>query len=223
MPRAQITAVDKDARCLDAAIEAGADEVVQCELDDFHVGGKNGKTLGPSVSLASCEKFDLMVLDLCSLPNFTTQNIFRIYKRLLSSCGVYIFTFAYGRDVIEAIEATHPYPCWNTLSKQGATDRMIKRMFFVMGGNDFPKLDSIMTYKGNEMPMCSMLTCGAKPHGDATSFIKVEPGDFEIAVVYPESAVLYDCPRERIESLRRRFAALKAAHTRSQRLPLEES
>src|SRR4051812_6757393 len=68
MPKAHITAVDKDPLCLEAAITAGVDEVIQCDLTDY-------SRLGRSVTSAPCEaltrlpRFDIVNLDLCSSAN----------------------------------------------------------------------------------------------------------------------------------------------------------
>lgn len=52
------------------------------------------------------------------------------------------------------------------------------------------------------------------PRDTPVSVLDVGPGDYELAVVYPESMSLYDCPADRIHGLRREFAAIKASITR---------
>lgn len=221
MPKAHITAVDIDERCLSAAIDAGVDEVVQCDLAAFTKNGSGG--LRPTAELRAKPKFDVVILDLCSVPNFLTRQLFKVNRILSKLDGIYIFTFAYGRDVIEAIEACSVSQRLASLSNQGCSDRMLKRIEFIV---DTPcSLESVMTYKGKEMPMCSLFLRN-RGWNSPISFVKVDPGDFELAVVYPNAANLYDCPQERIEALRRRFAALKAALTRTKKasspLPFEE-
>jgi hypothetical protein len=50
--------------------------------------------------------------------------------------------------------------------------------------------------------------------GIGLSFVRVEPGDFELAATHPDPAKLYATPQERIEALRRKHAAIKASYTR---------
>jgi hypothetical protein len=110
------------------------------------------------------------------------------------------------------------------LIKNGANEMVLRRISHVFDATRFAsRISSICVYRGKEMPMCSVLCCAeftGKP-----SYVQVEPGDFELAVVCPDPAALYDCPQERIEALRRRFAALKASLTRQQKqaTPLLES
>lgn len=215
MPKAHITAVDRDDRCLSVAIDAGVDDVVNCDLSEL-TKNATGR-IGPVESLRSKGKFDLVVLDLCAVPNFLSQKLFKAYRRLVTKGGIYVFTFAYGRDVLEAILEVRLCKRIADLTNQGCSERLAKRIAFVtndaygVGGSG--ELASVIAYKGNEMPMCSLLLHAG--HSGPLSFVNLEPGDFELAVVYPDAANLYDCPRERIDSLRRRFSALKALHTRT--------
>jgi len=210
MPKAHITAVDTDERCLSAAIDAGVDEVIQCDLAQFTKNGTGG--LRPAQALLDKAKFDVVVMDLCTVPNLLTRKLFKVYRGMVAKEGVYIFNFAYGRDVIEAIEATRVQKHLMELTDQGCSERLVKRIAFLAESNFF-SIESVVAYKGHEMPMCSLFV--SRRYWDTPiSFVSVEPGDFELAVVYPDAASLYDCPKDRIDSLRRRFAALKAAHTR---------
>jgi excisionase family DNA binding protein len=215
MPKAHITAVDRDPRCLDLAIDAGADEVVLCDLNDFTVEqhGPWSHKKGPAKALLGA-KFDLLVLDLCAGPNRSTRAICRIYlAKLLTAHGVSIVTFSYGRDVIEEIEASGVPCAIAALAKHGASDRVLMRIGYLLTESMTKAVVSVMVYRGNEMPMCSVLLSNSVYRRTA-SFVQVEPGDFELAVTCPDPALLYACPQERIESLRRKHAAIKASYTR---------
>lgn len=236
MPKANILAVDNDPRCLDAAINAGVDEVVQCDLTDWAQRTDSAQRTYylPADPIARYGQFDLVCMDLCAGVNQTTRNIFHAYRKLLTPNGVMLLTFSYGRDVMEMfMQALHDF---RRLSHDSAPSQMERRcrildqiqaleipdslagrLIYLFTPTELERVYSIMAYRGNEMPMCSVLYSGGRSHG--MSFVRVEPGDFELAVVYPEAANLYDCPRDRIESLRRKFAAVKAAITRSERKP----
>jgi SAM-dependent methyltransferase len=204
MPKAHITAVDRDPRCLEAAITAGVDDVVQCDLSEF-TGPIAQFSIGPAIGIRNLDRFDIICLDLCGGVNPTSKDILKAYRPMVTTGGVFIFTFSYGRDVIEAIKRA---PCREWLVKAGASELLARRIGYLINVTT-SKAMSVMVYRGKEMPMCSLLI-----GGDVNSFVQVEPGDFELAVCYPNAADLYDCPQERIESLRRQFAAIKAALTR---------
>ena len=212
MPKAHITAVDMDPACLSAAIDAGVDEVIQCDLTDYSFDGN--RLYKPTAALRKVPKFDLVSLDLCAGANRITRRICRVYlDQLVNTNGVAILTFSYGRDVIEEIDdESIPYQLRH-LSDYGASDRNLRRIGYLLTGMQLCRVRSVIIYRGNEMPMCSVLT-SAKGCFAPASYVQVELGDFELAVVYPDSASLYDCPQARIDSLRRRFAAIKAVLTR---------
>ncbi len=225
MPRAHITAVDRDERCLQAAIDAGVDEVVQCDLSEF--SGQIGTTsFGPATALRALPPWDVVSLDLCGVANPTTKKISKACAYLVSKRGVFILTFSYGRDVIEAIkkQPIHNFDCVDGSAQAvfdaGASDLLLRRISYLFDGNSRVGrgISSIFTYRGAEMPMCSVLCGGELITTDkgvrAPSFVQVERGDFELAVCYPESAALYDCPQDRIDALRRKHAAIKASYTR---------
>lgn len=209
MPLAHITAVDKDGNCLDAAIDAGVDEIVECDLVQWK-------------SLPFSEKFDLVDLDLCSNINLDTRTIARHAPRLVGNKGVLMFTFSYGRDVLPAIndawswEASRYFDSLITDERQ-CPEGIARRVAFLFSRARWESLRSIAVYRGASMPMCSLLFQLNEYRVGKISFSKVEVGDFEIAAVYPNAANLYDCPQERIESLRRKFAAIKASYTRTEK------
>jgi uncharacterized protein (DUF2225 family) len=86
------------------------------------------------------------------------------------------------------------------------------RILSVFGATELRRLHSVMVYKGREMPMCSMLF---QRKAVQISAVTVEAGDFEVMAAHPDPALLYDCPQARIESLRRKHAAIKASYTRT--------
>lgn len=250
MPKAHILAVDNDPSCLDAAIEAGVDDVVQCDLTDWtplNIALTSGGGWQPehhytasykraAAPIARHAPFDLVCLDLCAGVNKTTRYMFHAYRQLLTPAGVMLLTFSYGRDVTELFMQT--LTDFRQLSKNGQTesqeerrvrilsqvqklgipDLLAGRLFYLFSPTELERVGSIMVYRGNEMPMCSVFYAAGRPY-DGMSFVQVEPGDFELAVAYPDAASLYDCPQERIETLRRKFAAIKASITRSERTP----
>jgi hypothetical protein len=242
MPKATIIAVDRDQACLDAAIEAGADAVVHCDLTDWEQERYVNRQMMDQALAAQQEApapiqkiapFDLIHLDLCGGVNETTRVIFHSYRRLLYPKSVLILTFSYGRDVTEMfLEALAEFrrlmksshseesqerrrAILGEFERAGIPDLLAGRLMYLFPPSDLIRIKSIMVYRGNEMPMCSCLYGNStrSPRGEL-SYVQVEPGDFELAVAYPEAAKLYDCPQERIESLRRQFAALKAVMTR---------
>jgi hypothetical protein len=225
MPKAHVTAVDKDPVCLEAAIEAGADEIIHCDLTDFHIAppfiGSKIQRKQVNASLLDCERFDLINIDFCCNALSIPKSFFTLYSRLLTFSGVFLLTFCYGRDVteyfIDLLKRRDEYNCLSIarMRKAGVPDVTIGRLLHVFYNSQFDSIRSVMLYKGNEMPMCSVLYQGSGKGGLPISFMRIEPGDFELAVAYPSAVNLYDCPQERIDSLRRKFAAIKASLTRS--------
>ena len=226
MPKARIIAVDNNPACLEAAINAGVDDVVECDLADYD--RKNTSTgwlvKTPATAIAKHGPFDLVCLDLCAGANAETREIFRTYEQVVSGGGVMITTFSYGRDVIEVFNAAKSAMGTDDLAPFVAANvpsAIIGRLACVFTRAMLHRIHSVMTYRGNEMPMCSALLCKSVSkylRRNGLSFITLEPGDFELAVTYPDAANLYDCPRERIETLRRKFAAIKASMTRGNRV-----
>lgn len=240
MPKAHIVSVDDNPACLDAAIDAGVDDVVQCNLTDWKLIESSVRRpqdaprvrKAPAASVENHAPFDLINLDLCGVVNETTRDIFRVYKTLLSSGGVVLLTFSYGRDVTEMfIQALADFKhggyrestsqqdrralVMERMQAAGVPELLRGRLAYLFTPTELERIGSIMLYRGNEMPMCSVFfASGGKHRG--MSFVQIEHGDYELAVVYPDAANLYDCPKERIESLRRQFAAIKASITRVQ-------
>lgn len=246
MPKARIIAVDRDAECLSAAIDAGADDVVQCDLAEFSsdipkespiVRRGNRKTF-PHQAIVRLGEFDVINLDFCCGVGREMRQILNVYSWLVTSRGVIMVTFSYGRDVAEMFTETlwdwrrkakkfnetrlpgysdtHYRPFASALERFTAAqmpEGLIGRLCYAMTPGQANDVVSVLLYKGAQMPMCSVLI-QPDTHKSDLSFVKIGHGDFEVAVTYPDAAALYDCPRERIDSFRRRFAAMKAARTR---------
>jgi len=219
MPKSHIVAVDRDATCLDAAIQAGVDDVVQCDVYDWGPPLHKLNKFGPNKAISSLGKFDVISLDLCGSVTDQSTELLKKYWQLLTFGGVMLFTFSYGRDVVEVFRSVAVgEKILEQAEASGVSDMVVRRVRFLCGASSklWGGLSSVMVYRGQEMPMCSLLFANSSSD-EPCSWVRVESGDFELAVVYPESANLYDCPQERIEGLRRRFAALKAAITRDGR------
>jgi hypothetical protein len=231
MPKANITAIDDNQQCLDAAIDAGVHDVLLCDLANFYIeqrmsaydASRVGYTrIRPAWQVASLPKFDVVHLDLCGGVTERSQGIFRVYrKHSVSAGGVFIFTFSYGRDVTELFREhrrkNNKHPDVAKMLAAGIPDGLVDRITYLLSRGSVTGLRSVVAYKGSEMPMCSLLVQCNRNEDFDLSFVKLETEDFETAVVYPDAANLYDCPRDRIESFRRRFAALKAVQTRQSR------
>jgi len=207
MPKAFIVAADRVESSLLAAAAVGVDEIVQVDLEAFE---KRGVHYRPPAKIWALGKFDLILMDLCSNVNATMRRLFRIYfEKALTPNGVMVFNFSYGRDVAEVfIALVKRYP--ETLPL--IPDTVRGRLLYLFGG--YGAIRSVMTYRGAAMPMCSVLLQRGSWTGGQYSYVACEPGDFELAVTCPDPAIMYACPAERIEALRRTNGALKAAWTR---------
>jgi hypothetical protein len=230
MPKSHIVAVDRDEKCLEAAIIAGVDDVVDCDvltLTETRTTSPFPTTVRTLPRPLLKYKFDILSLDLCGCATPHLKQCAPMYLRAVPTAGVFILTFSYGRDVAEMFAGQkrswpgrlHDSVC--TLPPD-VPESVAGRILYLFSPTYLNMLCSIMVYRGSEMPMCSLLfqynrfTCGD------ISFVKVEPGDYEVAVCYPDSVNLYDCPQARIEAWRRQFAAIKASFTRIEkaRIPL---
>lgn len=232
MPKCHVTAVDIDPVCVEAAKAAGADDAFVADLRDpgrfWFYDHKD-------------ERFDLMNLDLCSPAHDDTRRIFSLSQKFLASSGVLMASFSYGRDVVEAQIGrvgrwqngfgTNRREAIARLVRHNIPNTIIPRLCSALTPGMLLHCASIMVYRGKETPMCATLTPktwmgGVPRHGQndpGLSFVRVENTDIEYASVYPDTAPLYATPRERIEAWRRRFAALKAVHTRTIKRQAEQA
>ncbi len=224
MPKAHITAVDTDRSCLAAAKDAGADEVICCDLADWVTEertsswGTRTKSTYLPVAMSAVEPFDIICLDLCGPVNRSTRELWRQYRRKLSRHGIMILTFSYGRDVLEVFEEAKKNAFPATIERfeaWGIPAPLQGRFAYLFTGfGDLNEIRSVIGYRGNEMPMCSVLRHLKKTYCSRGLYVGLEARDWELAVIYPQSMALYDCPSERIAQLRRHFAAIKASCTR---------
>lgn len=228
MPKSIITAIDINSVCLEAAIDAGVEEVIQCDLMDIESPtgrGSGGRATAPRE--IRDRKFDLIDLDFCCGVNGISKGSMNAYQKLLTVQGVLIVTFSYGREVIEYfMEIVRQWRSVNQynsarneaiekMKQSGIPDGLAGRLCMIFNSPQIQGIRSIMAYQGNQMPMCSVV-CQMNSKDGLIPYVKVSPGDFELAVTYPDAANLYDCPKDRIESLRRSFTAIKASITRKQ-------
>lgn len=226
MPKAVITAVDQDQSCCDAALAAGADEALCCDLTQYNVMASGPYRQSPNPVLLQNGKYDLVHLDLCGTLTPEYKRCFRINRGLVAGGGVYIATFSYGRDVTEAFVLNRKdyldrgygdaADFLSRMAEAGFPQSIADRLFWLLSDRYSERaLASVMTYLGAAAPMCSLLMHSLNVSRPA--FVHVEPGDFEIAVVMPNPALLYDCPSERILAMRRSFSAQRAVQTRRAR------
>ena len=228
MPRAHIVAIDKDTKCLEAAIDAGADNVIECDLYACErLQHNHSWTHVLPKQLRDIEPFDAIHLDFCGqVGSEMKRSTGLIFQKLMTTRGCMALTFSYGRDVVEMfMESGRSYSFAPTYPRvdpitialpDDIPDSVAGRLIYM--GN-VRHIRSVMMYRGAAMPMVSVVYhkyANAYRHGIST--VKVEPGDFELAVSYPDAVSLYDCPEDRIKSFRREFAAIKAVLTR-QRQP----
>lgn len=218
MPSANITAVDKDQACIEAAIEDGADDVICADLTEWSF--LDGSTYKRPTAQLVGKSFDVVNLDLCGGASEATRDMINVYRGLVARPGVLKVTFSYGRDVVEFFKFRQAIP--PDLEVTGMPQTVAARLAYLLG----PHVDmiaSVILYSGNEMPMCSVvIECPGKGNRITKgyreqrriSFTKLQDEDFELAVLHPDVRLLYDCPQERIDALRRSHAALKAVATR---------
>jgi len=218
MPSAWIVAVDRQPAAIEAAQQAGADEVILCDLAAWTTSGKAGYRVKRPPSVFAARKFDAINLDVCGTVNRATYDLLRMYRRCVTSRGVFMATFAVGRDVIE-MYAVPRYESENLeerLIDAKIPEHLRARLKYLFRGSRLGELRSVMSYRGMHAPMCAVLLYAGPWRDNDLSFVRVDPHDFERVVVTPLNAErLYDCPRERIEALRRKYAALKAVRTRT--------
>lgn len=233
MPKAHIVAVDRDRQCLEAAIDAGADDVIECDLYAYEREVKGNGHYPSSVfvlpqPLRHVAPFDAIHLDFCGLVCDQMKRATRlVVQYLLINRGCLIQTFSYGRDVVEmfldagrtySFAGQHPNTDTVTISLPDEIPDTVAGRLLYLGQVRY--LRSVMLYRGPAAPMVSALYQKyANAYRNTMSVVKVEPGDFELAVTYPDAVNLYDCPESRIKSFRQKFAAIKAVMNRSKADP----
>ena len=226
MPSAEIICIDRDAKCCEAAADAGADNVVMCDLFDFpdrrkgpgERGGLSGP-IPPEIERLG-DRLDVVNLDFCGVITPAMEVAMYRYSRLIRGKrdgGVLMVTFAYGRDVIERMDMESRYKGLPGLI--GGRVSLLDRSLGQVGGSH--RLASVVVYRGPSMPMCSAMwvpnhIIGMVPN---PSFVTAEDDDLMVASVDPpdDPSLLYALPAERILAFKRKWQALKAVATRKLR------
>lgn len=175
MPKAVITAVDRDPVAIEAARAAGVDEVVQCNLAKIHRENYRGAHWFPPPAFLGRE-FDAIHLDFCNVLTPGLKRLMGVYMRhCVKKLGVFIFTFSYGRDVAEAFG--EPEPELLELTGSPALAARLTWLLKPMPWRDYPGAKdygsnakrlstmyvcSIISYPGT-MPMCSIFASRVRP------------------------------------------------------------
>jgi hypothetical protein len=228
MPKAHILAVDIHEANLMAAIDAGADDTIRCDIGNLVCESSSySKRFFPPPPLRD-QKFDAICLDLTGPANDWLRRIGGVYyQESLVTRGVMMVTFSYGRDVVERIvedwrqEIKKPryHDCpLSHLDK--IPEPIAARVWSALAGTRSKALDSCIQYRGNKMPMMSCLIVKGRSMPPA-GFIAVDPDDYGLAATMADPGNVYAYPAERIEHFRtvykRSQAAHKAVATRKQR------
>lgn len=225
MPRAQIVAVDKSPTAVDAAIYAGADASIECDIGDFPPRKRNKPQPLPH-AVADLGPFDVINLDLCCSPD-TASDMIRKWSMAAAACrSVFMLTFSYGRDIAELYESGDFGPVPDPLA--GRVRWLAEK---VVSAN--MRIESVLAYAGASMPMCSCVwrygrglrknvvyPDGQKTAHPPSSFRRVGNDDLYAAAVMfdrVDPAMLYALPADRIKHFKRKLAAEKAVATRRSR------
>lgn len=240
MHQARITSVDIDPSNLELAIEAGADEVIQCDvgaLQEQHVKSRYGQdTVHYDVPRELAKSnFDIICLDLTGPADDWLKRLLPVYFRsdshlsknggILFKGGVLIVTFSYGRDVVEVyqdewrrVQALEGYQALKCLDRlEGIPELIASRLWYLLRGTLVENLESCLQYRGGMMPMVScLLRKGPKP--PTVNYVQLASLDYELLVTAPNVEKIFACPAEELEYLRakhgRSEAARKAIETR---------
>jgi hypothetical protein len=226
MPKAHITAVDIVQANVEAAIDAGADEVFLCDIGEFEqIKYQYSKGLLPPKIFRNL-KFDAICLDLTGGANRWLRGVVKIYyRKVLLGQGVMIVTLSYGRDVVEVHDwewrkAENGYHARTLRWLNNIPVGLAKRVFYVLHSKSL-HLDSCLSYLGNRMPMLScLLVKRHAPLEQPATYAALEKGDYETALNGENLGDLLACPQQRLIDLRskqtRSQAARKAAGTKRQ-------
>lgn len=232
MPRAHITAVDISEKNVLAAIDAGADDAYCIDVGALEmIQYQYSKTLTmpkPFNGIRGDDRFDIICLDLTGPANEWLKKIIHVYLiNGLKAKGVMIFTFSYGRDVVEHLSEVwrkarsderelldHPISHLRQIPEQLAA-----RVYYVI--RSYSRfLDSCLQYRGSRMPMISCLLV-KKSNVPSANFACIEKTDYDLALQSEDLGNVFACPVERLVALRkqsaRSTAAKKAVATRKAR------
>lgn len=239
MPSSHILCVDLKMECVvkGAAI---ADAILCCDLSPVQKKTKYGSIqFEPNPELLSRGPFDLVDLDLCGNPSSDTGRLVRVNSRLLTTRGVLMVTFSYGRDVVPWIDesyrklkarynkrddwkyASAPEKGLRRFIESSIPQHLKSRIASVLDISLIARLRSVIQYHGKNMPMCSLLINAPSSSIEKISFCKLDNEDFENVMLenyYGDPCLIYDCPEERLLFLRRSATARKAVITRQRRI-----
>ena len=241
MPRAHITSIDIDAANIVAAIEAGADEIFQCDIsfqqkikvtEHFNGGKSETKYYDPpecfkqqeetKESKAEWLQWDVICLDLTGSADDWLNRLVQVYfSTCLVNHGVLMVTFSYGRDVIEVYEAAwqqaiheahnSKYPEHVERLEGKMPTPIAQRVWYLLGSRT-QFLDSCLQYRGGMMPMVSCLLRKGSPKPPEVKFEAIERADYALAVTAEDAGRVFACPADRLEELRIRYGRRQAAY-----------
>jgi hypothetical protein len=233
MHKAHITSVDIEPANLELAIEAGADEVVHCDVENLTEYVREDDTpYQPSRPAPPKEfinqEFDVVCLDLSGPADDDLKHVVKaFYHGCVVKEGVLIVTFCMGRDVVEVFqdewERTKAKSKFSKpaifayLEKSEIPETVAMRVWYLLRGQLTNQLASCLKYKGGEMPMVSCLLCkGHAPPG--IKFESLGGRDYELAANDIDFGKACACPADYLQDLRARSkrseAAFKAVETR---------
>jgi hypothetical protein len=220
MPRAHITAVDISQANIDAAIDAGADDVFLCDIGAFEeLHYEYSSKYFPPKQLRDL-KFDAVCIDLTGPANDWLRRVVNVYfTEALLARGVLLVTLCYGRDVIEIYDAE-----WTSAQTSSRYNydppyayleniplNLAKRVWYVLRAKS-KRLDSCLAYRGNRMPMISCLL--VKKDFDRSTrarYATLGPEDYEVALGGDNLGNILAAPQEQLLEIRKRKAAARKA------------
>jgi hypothetical protein len=243
--QAHITSVDIEQDRVNAAIDAGADDVICCDLSNFQIihSAHNVEYLPPP-QIGTERKYDVICLDLQGHATVTLRDLIKVYwKKILAPRGVMMVTMSIGHDVVDAYNyewnRAHeelkelrnkkyysPHDNANEraifqlerLYKDDIPEEILKRLHFALKErSEF--LSSVLHYTGNKIPMlsCALIK---EPQGIYLSprYEKVTKQDFALALATPfDPTKVFGCPQDQIAHARNTMAAYKAVATKRAR------
>jgi hypothetical protein len=207
--RACITSCDVNSDLVELALSAGADRGLVVELQEGCV--------------VEGAPFDFAFVDLCETATAKSEKLlFYLLRKssgFLADGGVLAFAFSYGRDV-GAIYEPYREHLGRYFHDSDFSETLQLRISFMLGQHKTveTQLLHLISYMGSN-PMCVMIFGRAAAYHKKVGQLRIGTGDYEIALTETlEPSVLYATPQDRIESLRRSHAAIKAHYTRKQKV-----
>lgn len=188
MPKAHITCVDFEQECCEAAIEAGADDVIRGDIIDALCCSPGRGKGRPRLSgeFSALNEADAINLDMCGPANDDLALAIRRAAQAVRK-GAVLATFSYGRDVREIYDDGE----WKGIpAPLGGRARLLDWP----GGANQHGIVSALAYAGNAMPMCSLLWlpnqgCPSDRRGMPV-FERVLDADLSLAIEHLDAAPL---------------------------------